>query len=338
MESCVKALLATRMQPGDELKIVVTDNASGDGALAQLTGLPISCVQNSNNIGFSGGHNQALAEFLREGWEAFVTINPDLIVQPETLPTMLEALRKSKLGAVTPKLLRTDSALRPVQPPVIDAAGMLMNNTLRHLDRGSGELDQGQFDTVDEVFGGTGACLMLSQDFVRRVAVANLKYESDADKVYPQLAAGRSGRVQLFDEAFFAYREDAELAWRAQLLGFGCLYCPQAVAYHRRAVVPENRSTVSERVNRWSVRNRFLMQIQNLFSPSLAVFLCGFVVRNLIVILGVILRERKSLGAFRELALLFRRAMERRRYLAAQRVKPNINDWCRRGSERISRK
>jgi GT2 family glycosyltransferase len=338
VESCVKALLATKMPPGDELKVVVTDNASGDGALTKLSGLAVSCVQNSTNLGFSAGHNQALGEFLREGWEAFVTINPDLIVQPDTLPVMLDVLRKTNLGAVTPKLLRTDADLRPVHPPIIDAAGMLMNNTLRHLDRGSGEVDRGQYDYAEEVFGGTGACLMFSQDFVKRVALPAMKYESDADQVYPQLKAGRAGRALFFDEAFFAYREDAELAWRAQLLGFGCAYCPQAVAHHRRAVVPENRSTVSELVNRWSVRNRFLMQIQNLFSPSLAIFLCGAALRNIIVIGGVLLRERKSLGAFRELALLFRRALERRKYVAAHRVRPNINDWCRRGSERVSRK
>lgn len=336
--SCVQALLATRMHSGDELKIVVTDNASADNTLRCLQSLSVKCIQNSLNLGFSGGHNQALAEFLREDWEAFVTINPDLLVQPDTLPQMLAALRSTSLGAVTPKLLRTDANLQPTNPPVIDAAGMIMNNTLRHLDRGSGVINSGQFERSEEVFGGTGACLMVSQEFVRKVSIAGQKYESDADRIYPQLASGRAKRVLLFDEAFFAYREDADLAWRAQLLGFGCLFEPKAMAYHRRAVVPENRQSVSENVNRWSVRNRFLMQIQNLFCPSLAVLLCGFIVRNIIVILGVILRERKSLGAFRELALLFRRALERRRYLAARRVRSNINDWCRRGSERVSGK
>ena len=44
---------------------------------------------------------------------------------------------------------------------------------------------------------------------------------------------------EYFDEDFFAYREDADLAWRAQLLGWSCLYVPEAIARHGRRVTPE---------------------------------------------------------------------------------------------------
>src|SRR5260370_25649103 len=67
-----------------------------------------------------------------------------------------------------------------------------------------------------------------------------------------------------FDPDFFAYREDADVAWRAQLLGWRCLYIPQAAAYHVRSVVPGNRHAVPSVLNMHSVKNRFLMRIKNM--------------------------------------------------------------------------
>ena len=59
---------------------------------------------------------------------------------------------------------------------------------------------------------------------------------------------------EFFDNDFFAYREDADVAWRAQLLGWQCLYTPDAVAWHVRAVTPRNRRALSAAINRHSVK------------------------------------------------------------------------------------
>ena len=66
-----------------------------------------------------------------------------------------------------------------------------------------------------------------------------------------------------FDPDFFAYREDADVAWRAQLLGWRCIYTPAAVAYHVRTVTPANRRSLPPVINMHSVKNRFLMRIKN---------------------------------------------------------------------------
>lgn len=336
IEGCLAALKASRFSEGDCFKIVVTDNASVDGTQELLTRVSgVEVVINQENLGFCGGNNQALAQFVAEEWEAFVTINPDLVVQPDTLMRLLTALRsRPDLGSVTPLLYRSE---KDGDSYTIDAAGMLINNTLRHLDRGSGKHDATLFK-AEEVFGGTGACFMCSRSYVDKLQISGLEREDDIDKIYPQLAGGRKGRVLLFDEGFFAYREDADLAVRAQLLGFGCLFVPEAIAFHRRAVLPENRQTVSPTVNRWSVRNRYLLQIQGIFNPSWQIVFWGLLVRNLLVVFGVLVAERKSLGAFRELAVLLRRSLERRKYIARAKVRPDINEWCRRGSEGTSSK
>ena len=47
---------------------------------------------------------------------------------------------------------------------------------------------------------------------------------------------------EFFDSDFFVYREDADVAWRAQLMGWKCLYAPYARGYHVRKVLPGNRA------------------------------------------------------------------------------------------------
>ncbi len=73
---------------------------------------------------------------------------------------------------------------------------------------------------------------------------------------------------EFFDSDFFVYREDADVAWRAQLMGWKCLYAPYARGYHVRKVLPGNRRALPPEINMHSVKNRFLMRIKNI-SPDL---------------------------------------------------------------------
>src|SRR5260370_31084723 len=66
-----------------------------------------------------------------------------------------------------------------------------------------------------------------------------------------------------FDPDFFSYREDADVAWRSQLLGWRCIYTPAAVGWHVRSVVPGDRRSITPSINMHSVKNRFLMRIKN---------------------------------------------------------------------------
>ena len=73
---------------------------------------------------------------------------------------------------------------------------------------------------------------------------------------------------EFFDPDFFVYREDADVAWRAQLMGWRCLYTPLARGYHVRNVLPGNRRALPPEINMHSVKNRFLMRIKNM-TPDL---------------------------------------------------------------------
>ena len=132
--------------------------------------------------------------------------------------------------------------------------------------------------------------------------------------------SGRDG--EYFDEAFFAYREDADLAWRAQWLGWRCLYVPEARGFHARRVLPERRASLPAAINMHSFKNRFLMRVKNMDAGTYCRFFIPITLRDLMALLYVLAREWTSLPGitlfFRALprAWAVRRALRRHRRVA----------------------
>jgi GT2 family glycosyltransferase len=317
IEATLESVLAQKNENIENTELLLTDNASGDETCSKIEKIRnITLHKNSKNLGFSAAHNQGVNRFLASRSEVLIIVNPDVALTNNFLTRLQQVLDENPdIGIFTPKLLRADNSLVPIQPRTFDAAGMYLTSDLRHFDRGSNEIDSGQYDTKEFVFGATGACLILRKEAVQKLIIPRIKDEV-LFKVYPELESGSSSRPQLFDEGFFAYREDADLSWRAKKLGIKCLYEPSLVAYHERVVIPERRKDLNPLINSMSVRNRFLLQINNFeFSDGMHTFLKGIIFRNLIVIFGVLLTEKRSLQGLRELIVLIPRAFEIRKYL-----------------------
>jgi GT2 family glycosyltransferase len=336
----VKAAEAVLSQQGFELGgnliLELTDNASTNGVVecvekAFQRSFPV--LRNSENLGFCGAQNQAVHRFLESAAQYLLILNPDAKLERQSLSLLVSALEGApKFGMATPLLMRGTAELEPLDPVVVDAAGMRMTKELRHLDRGSGALFDGSLAEGGAVFGGSGACLLLRRECVEDLLLDGGRREVDVDRLYPQLAKGRGERALLFDEGFFAYREDADLAWRAQLMGWGTLYVPEARVVHERRVLPERRAALPAELNRLSVRNRFLLQSNNLtWGVVQETFLRGVLLRNLLVFLGVLVRERSSLSAFRDIVTLSGRSWARRRALRERITRrgpaPSIAHW-----------
>jgi GT2 family glycosyltransferase len=184
-----------------------------------------------------------------------------------------------------------------------------MTPNFRHLDRGSRELDDGRYDGAEWVFGATGAAA-----FYRREMIEDISFDGD-----------------FFDEDFFAYREDADVAWRAQLLGWKCLYTPAAVAYHVRSVFPSNRRSQPAVINMHSVKNRFLLRIKNTTPHLYRRHFASVTLRDLAVIGGCVLTEWNSLRAFPLLYRASRRSWAKRRAIMSKRRTDDryIASWFR---------
>lgn len=282
-------------------EVVAVDNASRDASpeILRKSSMVTSFLESGGNVGFSRGQNLAIRATTAE---VVLCLNPDAIVTAGLVAAATAPLADPRVGMVSPKLLRTVGEFQvPENDAVIDSTGIVWTRNGRHLDRGAGEIDRGQYDVATEVFGPSGAAAIYRRSMLEDVAVEG----------------------EYFDEDFWAYREDADLAWRARLMGHEGRYAPGAVAYHRRRVTPERRSELPAIINYHSVKNRFLLRIKN---QGAGLFLRNGVlevVRDLQVAGYVLLGERSSLGALADVVRLLPRTLRKRRAIQARRRVPD---------------
>jgi GT2 family glycosyltransferase len=294
-------LESVKSQSHPNLSVRIWDNDSKDGTREIIEG-SLSCIESVSfspkNVGFCAGHNHLIGSVPSE---YVLVLNPDVVLEVDFLKILLEAMDSNpKVGSATGKLRRNGAGAA-----VLDTTGIYFTRNQRHLDRGSGERDLGDYETREYVFGPSGAAALY-----RRAMLEELKVGSE-----------------YFDESFFAYREDADLAWRAQWMGWHCLYVPQALASHVRAVLPERRAELDAAVNMHSFKNRFLLRVKNMDSGTYLRFFVPITLRDAAALLYVLVRERSSLGAiplfFRALpkALEFRRMLRQRRRVSPREMR-----------------
>ena len=294
---------------------VVVDNASADGsaeiAMKRTSDLAIDLLREDRNTGFAAAANRGIGA-TDQPW--VLLLNPDCAVRPDFARQLFSALsdrpEAQRVGSVTPKLMRAKGpTLEPLA--VVDAAGMMVTRSGRHLDRGAGTTDTGEFDRPVWVFGGTGAATLF-----RREALADVAYPNG----------------EIFAESFFAYREDAELAWRLQLRSWRCLYAPLATAAHGRGFRPEEGRRGHSEINRLSVRNRFLLRGHCADLGWHLRCLPWWLPRDLLVVGACLTVERASAPGLREAWRLRANVRERRRWVLQRRTASSrqIAGWFRR--------
>ena len=294
IKKCLESVLA---QKYSYVELIVVDNASTDGTVDILEQFDGRCriVYNEENVGFSAAQNQAIA-MSRGEW--VLTLNPDVLLMPGFIQQLVEAGQlHPRIGAVCGKLLTIKSTFELPDKAVIDSTGMYFTPMLRHLDRGSQLPDGGEYSNFEYVFGATAAAALYRREMIEDVTVQG----------------------EFFDHDFFVYREDADVAWRHQLLGWRCLYTPYARAYHVRNVLPGNRRALPPEINMHSVKNRFLMRIKNMTWDLYRRNWFSITVRDLIVIGACILREHSSLKAFWKVAVSWGRVCEKRAEIMKRR-------------------
>jgi GT2 family glycosyltransferase len=295
-----RCLDGIRGQQHHPIELLVGDNASTDGTRALLEERTAAAERRyfPTNLGFSAAHNA----LIRESRGAYyVTLNPDVVLDPGFVGALAAALDTApRAGSATGKLRRAEP------PGVLDSTGIVMHRSQRHLDRGAGEIDRGQYDAPGPVFGVSGGAGCYRRAMLDAVAIDG----------------------EAFDEDFFAYREDADLAWRAQLLGWDAIYVPQATATHVRRVTPERRGALPAAINRYGVRNRFLLRLKNQTAAQAVRFALPGLARDAQVIGYVLAREWASIPGLVDVVRLLPRTLAKRRAIMARRVRGrSLDAW-----------
>ncbi len=195
---CLNAL---RQQTYTEREVIVVDNASRDESCALIAHAypEVRLLRLEANRGLTGGCNAGIA--VAQG-EIIALLNNDTEADPRWLEALVEALtRHPQAGAAATKILLYD------RRNVLNSAGDIYGKEGLPNSRGVWQEDQGQFDEETWVFGACGGAAAYCRAMLQQIG--------------------------LFDESFFMYCEDVDLAWRAQIAGWRCIYAPQAVIYHR---------------------------------------------------------------------------------------------------------
>ncbi len=291
---CLESVLDQRYPA---LEVIIVDNASTDGTPDIIERFEDRCavVYNEENIGFAGAQNQAIA---MSSGDWVLTLNPDVMLLPDFVDSLMRTAELDPAGGtVCGKLLLVDASFKVPGQQQVDSTGIYFNPMLRHMDRGCLETSNGHYRKHEYVFGATAAAACYRRKMIDDISVDG----------------------EFFDSDFFAYREDADVAWRAQLLGWKCIYDPDATGYHVRKLRPGMRRQLSAEINMHSVKNRFLMRIKNI-TPNL--YFRNFLpitIRDLGIVAYCMVAEQSSLRAFYYLWRDLGHALRKRRWIQSRR-------------------
>lgn len=216
--------------------IVVADNGSTDGSVAWLqeNWPSVRTLRFDRNYGFTGGYNRALREI---DADYYVLINSDVEVTEGWLAPLIGFMEDHpEVGVCQPKVRsvadRDAFEYAGAAGGFIDRYGypFCRGRILSNLEK-----DTGQYDSAEECFWATGACMVVRS------------------ALYHHLGG--------LDEDFFAHMEEIDFCWRAKLLGYQVWCVPASTVFHvGGGTLPNN----SPRKLYFNYRNNLLMLYKNL--------------------------------------------------------------------------
>ncbi len=326
LPECLKSIFN---QTYKDFQVLIIDNNSQDGTVefVKKNYPEVTVFQNKKNFGFAKANNQGL-RLLKSRYTVFC--NPDIILNSDWLEKMVsraESPEFAGFAGFSGKLLKLELAAGDFdefkKTEIIDSCGLRPLASRRVVELGAGRDGGRNFLKTQEIFGPSGALALY-----RRTALEDCLVKTDFQP------AG-----EYFDEDFFIYKEDVDLAWRVRRLGWRSLLVSEAVAYHRRAVgapaggkfreLRAARKKQSALARYFSYRNHFFLLLKNEFSAN--------ILKSFFPIFGYELKkfgyslifEPGNFKAAADWARLAGRMLEKRRVISAKsRIKPEeIEKW-----------
>ena len=308
IDACLACLVA---QDYPACTVTVIDNGSTDATLARLVpwqGRGVRVIAFARNHFYARAHNEAIV-----GADADVifTINPDALLAPDFVSRVMAVFaRDARIGAVNGRLLlltgdQFDPALLAAPPPadaLLDSAGLMIYRSRRPWLRGYRQPAATTCTQPAPIFGADGACAAYRRAMLDDVALAT--------------PAG----PEFFDNDFVMYREDVDLAWRAQLFGWDSWYEPAARGYHVRSFhLGRDRARMSPFLRRHSVKNGWFLLVKHDEWGAIWRALPSILPYQAKILAGLLTIERSSLGAIADFLRLLPRFRAKRAQIMARR-------------------
>jgi N-acetylglucosaminyl-diphospho-decaprenol L-rhamnosyltransferase len=214
LDACVASVLAA----GDADRVIVVDN--GGRAMVEST---VELVRPQRNLGFGGGANAGFRRAIELGATHVALLNDDVEVEPGWLGPLIAALEaEPTVGAAQPKLLVAGS-----QPPRVNSVGVAVGRDAAGTDIGYGAADGPRFAQARAIESFTGGAVLFRSSYL------------DA--------------THGFDESYFLYYEDVDLARRGARLGWTYRCAPASVVSHQ---VSASTAQLGDRARYFQERNR----------------------------------------------------------------------------------
>lgn len=198
----IGACLNSLMSQSQKHQIIVVDNGSHDNSveLIEKNYPEVNLIKNSKNKGFAGGVNAGIKFAMEQKVDYVALLNNDAVADKNWLEQLIDFMNKHKeTGIVTSKIIDDKKTH-------LDSTGDLYTIWGLPFPRGRGEALSNKYDEDTWVFGASGGASLYRIKMLEQIG--------------------------LFDEDFFAYYEDVDLSFRAQLAGWKVAYEPKALVYH----------------------------------------------------------------------------------------------------------
>lgn len=200
---CFNSLLK---QTVSEFKIIIVDNGSIDSSQQILEKLQrdnpdrLMVLYNPRNKGFAGGANTGITWSIEHEFEYVALLNNDAIADKRWVENLTEVMSDETIGIATGLLLTTDGK---------------------------------EIDSTGEQYSKWGLSFPRNRSTSRKLAHAS-GYTFGATGGASVYRTALLKDIGLFDETFFAYYEDVDISFRAQLAGWKVFYTSKATAYHQQ--------------------------------------------------------------------------------------------------------
>ena len=197
LKICLPSLIK---QNFNDFEVIIVDNGSTDGSVSYIeNNFPdFKIIKNKKNLGFAAAVNQGI----KNSKSRYIAlINNDTELEKSCLYYLVQSAKvHSEVGFVAAKMLNF------YKRDIIDSAGDYIDIVGHGNNIGLGEKDGPKFNKAEYVFLVTGGGSLFKREVFDKVG--------------------------FFDEDYFAYFEDADLCFRAQLAGFKGWFEPKARIYH----------------------------------------------------------------------------------------------------------
>ncbi|MFH1790317.1 MAG: glycosyltransferase family 2 protein [bacterium] len=236
--------------------LFVLDNFSTDNTV-QLIGKDLDnlsvqsfFIKEQKNIGFASAHNRLFSESKSQ---YILVLNQDIIMSDNCLEKLVSFLDNHlRVGAVAPRLMKYK------EPNIIDSLGLKVLRSGRIIDDFAGknflaEKFYAESNESRHVFGVSASCAMYRREALEKTAF---------------------NKTEVFDESYFSYKEDIDLAYRLNFIGYDSYVLMDAIAFHdRTGAMPsnlgdrsalKNKKKQSDLIKYYSYKNHIATLYKNL--------------------------------------------------------------------------